>query len=415
MGEPSSSGGGSQCSSKRKVEDSVEGVFKERRNSEFVRTKSTPESEKLNIARSTGVQFVKIVITGENRKISTTNPKQLKTQLDAIVGAGAIVEIQVTRIGNLAITLRDLDGAKNLLETTAIGDTIIKSRIIEESITTKYLLKNISTEIELNDIAKELDNQGIKWSQITRFTKPQSLDKIPVVLIKEIGKVSREHLYLFYQRYRITAFKEFPKICKRCMRFNHFQHQCDREQRCAICGDSHETKDCIKEEPECFRCGDKHAADYKYCPKIIEVGKTQRIAKKEGIPFREARKIVEIKKSFASVVASGQEKKTDNNNIKILLQRVEEISNKLEKLQAANEELKTTIEELTKTNNKQQEIIRTLKITITEFKEENTELKSELNRVKKKRNTVSSESPLDTSSLFLTPAESVKTNCRKKS
>ncbi|KAI5634512.1 hypothetical protein NE865_12739 [Phthorimaea operculella] len=60
--------------------------------------------------------------------------------------------------------------------------------------------------------------------------------------------------------------------CLRCLRFGHIGKFCKNAQRCSICGDSHNYKDCVKrpEEAVCVHCKGKHVAIAKSCPVKIQ-------------------------------------------------------------------------------------------------------------------------------------------------
>ena len=147
--------------------------------------------EKVELALKSGIEAVKIVIRSE-QGIPTSNLKTLNNDLNKITTAED--SIRITKRRNIIIETKNTETVKKVLEVKTINKQEVSGKIIEDSITTKYVIRNIDINISVKEIAEEVSNTDFVYNEITRFTKKGSEAPIPVVLITEIGKTNRKEI-----------------------------------------------------------------------------------------------------------------------------------------------------------------------------------------------------------------------------
>lgn len=286
-------------------EDLLEGgSTKEQRRGGKVFYTELSELEKIQFAIQYGATCPKVIIESTLGKGSLpfSNPQVIKSTFKNILSSDDTLKI--TRRQKLLLESKNCSTFVKLADLKVIGSVPITWRAIEETITTKYLIRGVDSSIPLEDIATELKEVGIKFSQIVRFTRKNSEDPIPIVLVKELGYKERQSVPLFHMLHRVSSYTESPKICYNCLRFGHFQKSCDRKQRCAACGDFHPPSTPCLKESICFRCKSKdHKATDSSCEFIKLEKSAINKAIKEKIPIKLAKASLKTKVSYAAITA----------------------------------------------------------------------------------------------------------------
>lgn len=163
-------------------------------------------------------------------------------------------EAEITRSGEIYIVSEDLVDVESLLGLNQEGGEEVGCMLVEKGVVDKYIIRGVDTELTIGQIAEELNLEGIKWKQVVRFTRVEDDKRTPisVVLIKEIGKRTKETVKVYYKNYRKERYIEKPKICKKCLRFGHFVRNCRGNQRCGKCGGDHELLVCTASEKKVY-------------------------------------------------------------------------------------------------------------------------------------------------------------------
>ena len=307
-------GGGSRyltdqtCIMSKRPHDSVESLEEERPRKELreslVAIKEWTNSEKVQLALDFGAENIKIVVDTETGGCPLTSPKKIQEVYGNITHKED--RFIITRSKKLVITTNKPKSVEAILAINKIQDIPIRSRILEDTITSRYVIRNVDTEYSTSELAEELISDGVRLVSVTRFTKKNSIDPIPVILVKELGKTPRREVHLFRTILHSTIFEEKPRICHKCQNIGHFQGRCTKEIKCSRCGQPHDLKECLAEDSDicCARCNEtSHSSlDLNKCPKYIKNKEVLNISKEKGITLKEAWKLSNPQvKTFASV------------------------------------------------------------------------------------------------------------------
>lgn len=116
------------------------------------------------------------------------------------------------------------------------------------------------------------DHQAIKVIRMDRFTKPSNQkdkkhESVPTETVKFVFEGERlpTQLKIFKTVIKIQPFEPRLKQCRKCQRIGHPKKQCRGKERCAICAENHEEKDCNNTRTQCANCKDQHKATDRGC------------------------------------------------------------------------------------------------------------------------------------------------------
>ncbi|GBN04831.1 hypothetical protein AVEN_1917-1 [Araneus ventricosus] len=186
------------------------------------------DSEKAKIAIAHGTKQVKVVIDTDTGGCPVTTPKKLHTVFDSLL----------QRDDNYFLTK----------------------------------MRNVDTDASVIEIAEELEKEQIPVLKIVRFTKKDSHEPTPVILIKEFGVACRDKIKLFRCILRTHKYIENPKVCSKYFGFRHFQSTCSKNQRCYKCGSGEVDHNCTVTGRKCIKChsSDHFVNDFQSCPIFIK-------------------------------------------------------------------------------------------------------------------------------------------------
>lgn len=220
----------------------------------------------------------------------------------------------------------------------------------------RVMVKNLHHSFKTDNIVTFLKDKGYKI--ITADVKLSWKEKKPLNMF-ELTFQNEEDINKIYNIKQILGCKveidsiRNPKLipqCKNCQQYGHTRTYCNRESRCVKCPGKHLTANCTKtdsQKPKCVNCGEEHPANYRGCMVARELQniKIRKSKKKDQInsreepnqeqskPVREDTKI-HNKSTYASVVASGSDKRKPEDNSRPSESNVLQlILNKLTKLE----------------------------------------------------------------------------------
>ncbi|GFV79338.1 uncharacterized protein TNCV_272151 [Trichonephila clavipes] len=143
-----------------------------------------------------------------------------------------------TRSGKIKISTSDSVGAVQITAIDQILNTPVKVNIIWEGFTSRFLLFDIPTKVQLADVAIELKNSNdLDIVEIRRFVKPNSRQEASRVLITILGINTPEYVKLWFFNHRIQLFIDKPRQCSKCFSYTHLFRFCSSPIRCVNCGE----------------------------------------------------------------------------------------------------------------------------------------------------------------------------------
>ncbi|GBM40731.1 hypothetical protein AVEN_162193-1 [Araneus ventricosus] len=171
------------------------------------------EAEKAKIAIEHGATQIKVVIDTDKGGCPITTPKKLHTIFDPLLQRDD--NYFLTKSKKLILVTNHSSTVDKLLKLSTINDVPIRCRVIENTLSTQYIVRNVDTDASVIEIAEELEKEQIPVLKIVRFTKKDSHEPTPVILIKELGVTSRDKIKLFRCILRTHKYIENPKVCKK--------------------------------------------------------------------------------------------------------------------------------------------------------------------------------------------------------
>ncbi|GBN86820.1 hypothetical protein AVEN_244831-1 [Araneus ventricosus] len=173
--------------------------------------KDIGDAEKAKIAIAHGAKQIKVVIHTETGGCPVTTPKKLHTAFDSLLQKAD--NYFITKSKKLIIVTNHSSTVDKLLKLSKINDVPIRCRVIENTLSTQYIEGNVDTEASVIEIAEELEKEQIPVLKIVRFTKRDSHEPTPVVLLKKLGVACRDKIKLFRCVLRTHKYIENPKVC----------------------------------------------------------------------------------------------------------------------------------------------------------------------------------------------------------
>ncbi|GBN44990.1 hypothetical protein AVEN_106673-1 [Araneus ventricosus] len=228
------------------------------------------EAEKAKIAIEHGATQIKVVIDTDKGGCPITTPKKLHTIFDPLLQRDD--NYFLTKSKKLILVTNHSSTVDKLLKLSTINDVPIRCRVIENTLSTQYIVRNVDTDASVIEIAEELEKEQIPVLKIVRFTKKDSHEPTPVILIKELGVTSRDKIKLFRCILWTHKYIENPKVCSKCFGFRHFQSTCSKNQKCYKCGSDEVDHNCTVTEKKCIKChsSDHFVTDFQSCPIYIK-------------------------------------------------------------------------------------------------------------------------------------------------
>ncbi|GBN58688.1 hypothetical protein AVEN_5626-1 [Araneus ventricosus] len=130
------------------------------------------DAEKSKIAIAHGAKQVKVVIDTETGGCPVTTPKKLYTVFDSLLQRD--YNYFITKFKKLITVTNHSSTVDNLLKLSKINDVQMRCRVIENTLSTQYLVRNVDTEASVIEIADELEKEQIPVLKIVRFTTKNS-------------------------------------------------------------------------------------------------------------------------------------------------------------------------------------------------------------------------------------------------
>ncbi|GFW10459.1 uncharacterized protein TNCV_892541 [Trichonephila clavipes] len=285
-----------------------------------------------------------INILVENSQGSSQIPKSNLQLLNAeikkkIARHENIKSMSFTRNGKIRFSTLDPVCAAQILSLEKISNVSVKTNILWEGITSRFLIYEIPLDISLNEIAKELQETNNFEIIEMRFIKTGSQQQFSPVLITILGTTLQETVKLWFINHRIQNFIDKPRQCTTCFSFLHSTRFCQKTAICINCGDSHSGQ--CSNNSRCINCKGDHPANSLNCPEYIKEKKILELKCEQHLTLGEARRRFRDNKrtSYSAVIQTN----TVNLDMQDYLEK--KLENMLTSFQAILEKQTTLIME----------------------------------------------------------------------
>lgn len=322
----------------------------------------------VNIASDKGMHEFNFIITAVNENLPLNSPVAIYNDLNKKIKHNKNIKfLKITRNKNLFIKVSSKICALEVLKLTHILSIAVDTRLLYDNLLSKCVIKNVSADVELQDIFKALKAQSLNALSIRRFSKTVSencsdkrIKPLNTILVNCIGKFPEE-VIMFHFIYNTESFNESPRQCRKCQRYGHSFKVCRSKPRCGKCSEEHETIKCTSEIVKCAQCNLNHPAYSKDCAFYIKEQEVHKIKSTNNISWSEARELLKKRescKSFAKVVSSNTVKSNEKSEIEKSL---------LDTILKTQDKLTNNISELCKTVSDMQKQFLALSQSMTVF------------------------------------------------
>lgn len=135
------------------------------------------------------------------------------------------------------------------------------------------VIKNVPTDYSDEEIAADLEAQGIIASKVTRLYR-KDRSPMPIVAVEVADSLILNELFKITTLFNALVFVELRSKsssvvrCKRCQLTGHTRNYCHVTPKCAHCSQNHTGTRCprLASPPLCANCQGPHAASDKRCP-----------------------------------------------------------------------------------------------------------------------------------------------------
>ncbi|GFX21698.1 putative RNA-directed DNA polymerase from transposon X-element [Trichonephila clavipes] len=274
-------------------------------------------------------------------QIPKSNPQLLNAEIKKKIARHEnIKSMSFTRNGKIRFSTLDPVCAAQILSLEKISNVSVKTNILWEGITSRFLIFEIPLDISLNEIAKELQKtNNFEIIEIRRFIKTGSQQQFSPVLITILGTTLPETVKLWFINHRIQNFIDKPRQCTTCFSFLHSTRFCQKTAICINCGDPHSGQ--CSNNSRCINCKGDHPANSLNCPEYIKEKKILELKCEQHLTLGEARRRFRDNKrtSYSAVIQTN----TVNLDMQDYLEK--KLENMLTSFQAILEKQTTLIME----------------------------------------------------------------------
>lgn len=256
-------------------------------------SKDLTPAETLAFASEFGCRRFVFLITSIGSQITRNQPKRLSDEIKSKIQAHKCIEdLHFNRANKIVITTQNLECAKQVCKLDKILGVAVSVAIQQETITSKFLLRDMPIDIATSDIVEEVEcSNPVIVSEARRFTRIIDDSRVPtnLVLFTVIGTHLPPNIKTWYINHKISSFIDRPRQCTRCYQFNHSVKSCQQPAICARCGSLEDHKICNL-DPICCNCQGNHPANDKSCPNRSEEQRFLEFKQRNHLSFAEARK-----------------------------------------------------------------------------------------------------------------------------
>lgn len=231
-------------------------------------------------------------------KLPKMNPISLKDEIkEKVTNMDKIKDLKRTNSGKLIISTEDVKCAMEIIGLKKIQNCEIKANPIWENITSRVLIHQVDTDVELEKVYEELimSNPELEIKDLRRFIKPGSQKSHSPVLITLLGTVVPDRIKIWLTSIKTSLFVDRPKNCSKCQKFDHSARFCkETVTKCGKCGETH-TEKCTSKQIKCANCAGNHYANSEACEYYQQEKKILEYKSMNRLTITEARRTMAVK------------------------------------------------------------------------------------------------------------------------
>jgi hypothetical protein len=255
--------------------------------------------------------------------LTQLNPGRVQKDIDDAVGRKTVVN----KAGNsLRIVCEDeKERVAMIAEKFLGGYEVIYSKPYavankEKGLSKQGIIFGVDLEIDAESMVEATG--ASKARRVVKWYGGKEVKTQQMVLSYE-GEVELPNYVCYgWKRYRMSEFIPDPIRCFKCNKFNHRAENCDRKNKCTICAQQHDSRECpqklvesIKDrETKCPNCSGAHPATYKGCPAFQKAKEIKKVQIVEKLSYADAvNRVREIGQDKKAKVALSSQTETETD------------------------------------------------------------------------------------------------------
>ena len=202
--------------------------------------------------------------------------------------------VKIPKISNVVLS--------KLLTTNRLGDWEVKCRLPVQEQTTRGVIGPIGIDTSEQDLkeALKVKDANIDIIDVKRISKGPGKERTPTlsVIVVFDGNIMPSCVYLYHQRFKVSAYVAEPWRCYNCQRFGHSASVCKAKPKCVACAGPHKLQECPSKTKgeniisKCANCGGGHSANYGGCAEVKMAKVVEQVRNKQKMSYKDALKAV---------------------------------------------------------------------------------------------------------------------------
>lgn len=266
--------------------------------------------DQIRYAGAAGVKEFSLFIEPKHSNSIPKKPLALKKELETLIEKHQSIEKCIhTRQGKLIIKTKCMESARQISRINTLLGVPVTAKVHKDNLTSKFLLRNITTDCSLEDVKLEIENNNLKVQSIRRFKKKGGTELTENVLVNIFGTSIPSEIKIFLSIEKPKRFIDSARQCCKCFRFTHATAKCKLTVAlCQKCGLEH-PGECKAATPKCVNCEKEHLATDSDCPTKKSELEFLKFKCENNLTYPEARRAItqnQSSKTYSKIIQSGQ-------------------------------------------------------------------------------------------------------------
>lgn len=249
-----------------------------------------PKEVPVDLFLRNGISSVPVALVPNNDGIiRMKNPKIIQAELRSVTAQyQSITEVRQFGRGGILCFSPDQSCVLDLLKCSTFASQPVSAFIPSHLACTRGLVRGVDANMPPSEVLELFSPAGA--ISVYRCGRVVDKNKIPTesVIVTFAGSVRPSEIKAWPLIYRVEPLSPRPLQCIKCWRYGHTMKGCRSAVRCKVCGEGHNSSDCLSDKEKCCLCSEAHAADSSSCSakvrelQILEIVERRRCSRKEA-------------------------------------------------------------------------------------------------------------------------------------